>query len=145
MVTYHIGHWIKAGVHLGNCNPVILLSMLFYNFVQGFFKPDFFFWMFLKGIKKLLKWGVLECNHVAVCNSCAYNIFFFRTRYIIKIWKLFASNDFYLNSALQINIIPLPVTMNRKIKKPTSQIKLSAVTIKQQIKLLLQHSLCKWI
>ena len=69
--------------------------------------------------------------------------FFSRTRYIIKIGKLFASNDFYLNSALQINIIPLPVTMNRKIKKPTNQIKFSEVTIKQQIKLLLQHSLCK--
>ena len=31
---------------------------------------------------------------------------------------------------LQINIIPLPVTMNRKIKKTTGQIKFLAVTIK---------------
>ena len=38
-------------------------------------------------------------------------------------------------AALQINIIPLLVTMNRKIKKTTGQIKFSAVTIKQRIKL----------
>ena len=42
---------------------------------------------------------------------------------------------------MQINIIPLPVTMNGK--KNTSQIKFSAVTIKQRIKPVLQHSLCK--
>ena len=36
--------------------------------------------------------------------------------------------------ALQINIISLPVTMNRKIKKTISEIKFSAVTIKQRIK-----------
>ena len=42
---------------------------------------------------------------------------------------------------LQLNIIPLPVTMNRKIQTP---LKLNfPVTIKQQIKLVLQHSLCK--
>ena len=37
--------------------------------------------------------------------------------------------------------IPLLVTMNRKIKKTTSQIKFLAVTIK----LILRLSLCKWI
>ena len=37
-------------------------------------------------------------------------------------------------TALQINIIPLLVAMNRKIKT-TGQIKFSAITIKQQIKL----------
>ena len=44
--------------------------------------------------------------------------------------------------ALQINIISLPVTMNRKIKN-LSQIELSAVTMKQQIKLVLQYFLFK--
>ena len=43
---------------------------------------------------------------------------------------------------LQINI-PARVTMNRKIKKPTGQIKFSVVTIKQRIKLVLRHSLRK--
>ena len=43
----------------------------------------------------------------------------------------------------QMNIIPLSDTMNRKIKKNTSQIKFSAFTIKQQIKLVLRHSLGK--
>ena len=38
------------------------------------------------------------------------------------------------DTALQINIIPLPVTMNRKIKKTTGQIKFSVVTKKQRIK-----------
>ena len=35
---------------------------------------------------------------------------------------------------LQINVISLPVTMNRKIKKTTGQIKFSAVLILYQIK-----------
>ena len=49
----------------------------------------------------------------------------------------------YHITLLQINIIPLPVTMNRKIKKTTGQIKFLVVTIKQEIKLILQHSLYK--
>ena len=47
-----------------------------------------------------------------------------------------------VEAALQIIIIPLPVTMNRKIKI-NSQMKFWAVTVKQQIKLVLQHSLYK--
>ena len=43
----------------------------------------------------------------------------------------------------QMNIIPLSDTMNGKIKKNASQIKFSAFTIKQQIKLVLRHSLGK--
>ena len=46
-------------------------------------------------------------------------------------------------AVLQINIICLLVTMNRKIKKNTSQIKFLEVTIKQWVKVVLQHSLCK--
>ena len=46
-------------------------------------------------------------------------------------------------SVLQMNIIPLLVTMNKKNKKSTGQIKFLAVTLKQRIKLDLQHSLCK--
>ena len=45
---------------------------------------------------------------------------------------------FYQISAMQVSTIPLLVTMNRKMKKPkkvTGQIKFSAVTIKQRIKL----------
>ena len=38
------------------------------------------------------------------------------------------------NTALQITIIPLPVTMKKEIKKTTSQIQFSAVTVKEQIK-----------
>ena len=41
-----------------------------------------------------------------------------------------------INTVLQINIIHLPVTMNRK-KITTSQIKFLVVTIKQGIKLVL--------
>ena len=48
-----------------------------------------------------------------------------------------------VKSALQINIIPLPVTMNRKMKKTTGQVTFLAVTIRQQIKLVLRYSLCK--
>ena len=51
-----------------------------------------------KGIKKLLQGGALECNHVAVQNACAYNFFFFLNQYILKIGKLFVSND-YLNKS----------------------------------------------
>ena len=50
-----------------------------------------------------------------------------------------------INPALQINIVPLLVTMNKKIKRTTGQINFFTVTIKQQIKLVLRHSLCKWI
>ena len=48
---------------------------------------------------------------------------------------------YYKNSTivLQINIIPLPVTMNRQNKKNTSQIEFSSVTRKQQIKLVLRR------
>ena len=45
-------------------------------------------------------------------------------------------------TAQQINI-PLLVIMNRKIKKPPVKLNFLAVTIKQRIKLVLQHSLCK--
>ena len=38
------------------------------------------------------------------------------------------------NTALQITIIPLPVTMKKEIKKTTSQIQFLAVTVKEQIK-----------
>ena len=50
-----------------------------------------------------------------------------------------------LNTVLQINIVPLPVTWTEKYKKPTSQITFSAVTIKQQIKKSynIQRSQCK--
>ena len=43
------------------------------------------------------------------------------------------------------NIIPLPVTNHHehKNKKTTSQIKFLAVTLRQWIKLVLQHSLCE--
>ena len=42
--------------------------------------------------------------------------------------------DHIVSPALQINIIPLTVTMSRKIKKTTGQIKFSAVIVKQRIK-----------
>ena len=46
-----------------------------------------------------------------------------------------------VKTALQINIISLPVTMNRKIEKPP--VKFSQATIKHPTKLVLRHSLCK--
>ena len=46
--------------------------------------------------------------------------------------------DMHIKTALQINIIHLLVTMNRKIKK-TGETKFFMVTIRQQIKLVLQH------
>ena len=45
-------------------------------------------------------------------------------------------------SVLQINIIPLPVTMKRKIKT-TGEIEFLVVAIRQRIKLVLRHSLYK--
>ena len=51
--------------------------------------------------------------------------------------------DRFSRAALQINITPLKVPMNRKITKTTSQIKFSAVTTKQRIKLVFRYSLCK--
>ena len=44
--------------------------------------------------------------------------------------------EFSIIAALQVSI-PLPVTRNRKIKKNIGQIKFLAVTIRQQIKLVL--------
>ena len=46
-----------------------------------------------------------------------------------------------VKTALQINITPLPVTMNKKIEKPP--VKFSQVTIKHPTKLVLRNSLCK--
>ena len=67
--------------------------------------------------------------------------------FILCLSEISARFDFMLltakvKSALQKNI-PLPVTMNRKIKKTTGQIKFSVVTIRQQIKLVLRYSPCK--
>ena len=59
-------------IELQSCGVTVYVAL---ELCSRFLQTWIFFWMFLKGIKKLLKWGALECNHVVLQNSCAYNFF----------------------------------------------------------------------
>ena len=61
-------------IELQSCDLTVYVAL---ELCSRFLQTWIFFWMFLKGIKKLLKWGALECNCVILRNSCAYNFFFF--------------------------------------------------------------------
>ena len=80
-------------IKLQSCDLTVYVAL---ELCSRFLQTWIFFWMRLKGIKKSLKWGALECNHVAVRNSSQTRNFS-QTRYIVKTGKLFASDDSYPN------------------------------------------------
>ena len=71
-------------IKLQSCDLTVYVAL---ELCSIFLQTWIFFWMFIKGIKKLLKWGASEYNYVAVRNSCAYNSFFFSNQVYSKNWK----------------------------------------------------------
>ena len=99
---------------------------------------------------RCIRWNHLEQDgsrnkltqiKIHIGQYCVYNIISLQN-ITLQISSVTNSCIVDIRSVLQRKMIPLPVNMNRKIKK-THQIKFSVVTIKQQIKLVLQHSLYK--
>ena len=68
-------------IELQSCDLTVYVAL---ELCSRFLQTWMFFQIFLKGIKKLLNWGALECNHVAVQNSCAYNFLFFSNQVFSK-------------------------------------------------------------